>query len=649
MTPALDDGNEGWALAYADLGWPVLPIKAGSKVPLGHLVPHGWADATTDPAVVRRWWTIDPGAGIGVALAPAGLMAIDVDPRNGGDLSALPIDASGTLTARTGGGGQHVIYRVPEGYEPIPCPWTGVDFKHRGYIIVEPTRHPDGPAYEWLDWEVGTGAPEVAVAPLALLQRVGELAEVASFGAEPIGEAALADLRATLATIPSDDRETWIGVGHACASIRNDGVGFQLWDEWSQRSPKYDARDARRVWASFGQTRSHWKWILKHAEELGGQNVMVSAPRATRYVVETPAELMARPIPRWLVAGVLPERGLAVIYGRSGCGKSFAVLDLLASIARGKRWHGRRVRQGVVVYVGLEGTTKKRLWAYMQHHGLDGIDGLLVVDGQSVNLLGADTDADALVEAIRAKSPGPVAVVVFDTLNRTMPGGNENASEDMGAVVSRASRIEQALGCVVGFVHHSGKSASAGARGHSSLRAACDLEMEVTEEAGIRTITATKVKDGEEDQAWHFRLEPVDLGPSPDPEADPDERIGSLVVVPVTEPPPEPHPVMRLGPAEETAWQAFCDAATQAGLTHGQRAEYGVPDTAAACTVEAWRGAFEGLRPLTAPMGEERKRELAGRRQTWRRGYTGLIEKGWLRVSERLGIVVSMLQRDSDR
>jgi hypothetical protein len=380
---------------------------------------------------------------------------------------------------------------------------------------------------------------------------------------------------------------------------------------------------------------------------------VITAPTQRQaYVVDRPSELMTRSDPRWLIRGLLPDRGLAVIYGESGCGKSFAVLDLLASLPRGERWHGRRTRRGVVVYVGLEGTTKRRLWAYMKHHGLTDIDldDFLVVDGQSVNLLTSDVDADALVQAIRAKTDRPVLAVVFDTLNRVMPGGNENASEDMGVVVARAQRVERALRCLVGFVHHSGKNASSGARGHSSLKAACDLELEVTNSAGVRTITATKVKDGEAGQQFHFRLEQVDLGPSTDPEADEDERVTSLVVVPVEASPAETSRTdpLHLTKSEQDAWAAFCESAAQSGLTHGMRADYGINDLEAATHLVQWRGAFDTRRPLTAPLGAERSREMAARRKAWRDGHRGLVAKGWVRVNEGLGIAVSGAQRDRD-
>ena len=73
-----------------------------------------------------------------------------------------------------------------------------------------------------------------------------------------------------------------------------------------------------------------------------------------------------------------------------------------------------------------------------------------------------------------------MALVVIDTLARALAGGNENAPEDMGALIGNAKRIQEATGAAVLFVHHSGKDTSRGSRGHSSLKGAADLEIEVT-------------------------------------------------------------------------------------------------------------------------------------------------------------------------
>ena len=74
------------ALAYAARGWPVFPLKPRDKVPA---IPKteggsGFYDATTDPAVIRRWWERWPDANVGLATgAAAGFVVLDVDGPEG--------------------------------------------------------------------------------------------------------------------------------------------------------------------------------------------------------------------------------------------------------------------------------------------------------------------------------------------------------------------------------------------------------------------------------------------------------------------------------------------------------------------------------------------------------------------------------------
>lgn len=148
----MGDALCGAALAYAQRGWPVLPIKPRSKVPVGNLVPHGARDATTDPRVIRSWWDKLPAANVGIATGIA-FDALDLDGELGQATinNAIPPDAP-TLsgpTVQTGGGGLH-CYWQPTGLGNrarfLPnCDWRGVG----GYVVAPPSRHESGTVYRW--------------------------------------------------------------------------------------------------------------------------------------------------------------------------------------------------------------------------------------------------------------------------------------------------------------------------------------------------------------------------------------------------------------------------------------------------------------------------------------------------------------------
>ena len=134
------------ALAYARAGYGVLPLRG--KIPL---TAHGSHDATTDEGLIRSWWAIWPAANIGITLA--GLVVVDIDPRNGGDFGSLPHPLPHTCIAATGGGGLHYLYRASPGVKYPGTLGYGIDQKSGpfAYIVVGPSIHASGQQYVWLN------------------------------------------------------------------------------------------------------------------------------------------------------------------------------------------------------------------------------------------------------------------------------------------------------------------------------------------------------------------------------------------------------------------------------------------------------------------------------------------------------------------
>lgn len=134
--------------------WPVFPCVPRGKEPL---TANGFLDATLDVEQVRSWWKRWPNANIGIATDErSGLLAIDVDPRHGGDeeLAALEDEFGklpATIEALTGGrdGGRHILFRRPKNARFRSQLCRGVDVKSDGYIIGAPSVHPDGGTYCW--------------------------------------------------------------------------------------------------------------------------------------------------------------------------------------------------------------------------------------------------------------------------------------------------------------------------------------------------------------------------------------------------------------------------------------------------------------------------------------------------------------------
>jgi hypothetical protein len=154
------------ALPYVDLGWKVLLLAPGSKLPFFSKEKggNGVHDATSDPVQIRTWGRLCRAGNIGIACGEAsGIVVIDIDPRNGGDASIRALATKGhpfpqAPRQRTGNGGFHLIYQHQPGIGGSKGKLgRGIDVKSTGgYIVAAPswTRpSSDGPGGEYR-WEV---------------------------------------------------------------------------------------------------------------------------------------------------------------------------------------------------------------------------------------------------------------------------------------------------------------------------------------------------------------------------------------------------------------------------------------------------------------------------------------------------------------
>lgn len=164
------------ALAYAQAGLPVFPLRPRGKAPL---VKRGFYAATTDERQVHAWWKRWPDANIGIPTGSvSGWIALDVDPRNGGwaSFKALRtlaaqthVDLLATCCQRSGGGGIHLLFALREDlpfkHASTLRGYAGIDLKgHGGYLSMTPSSHPSGGRYQWLRVAPLAPFPEVLIA-----------------------------------------------------------------------------------------------------------------------------------------------------------------------------------------------------------------------------------------------------------------------------------------------------------------------------------------------------------------------------------------------------------------------------------------------------------------------------------------------------
>ncbi len=145
------------ALAYAErLGWAVFPLRG--KVPAISAVEpggRGHLDATTNPETIREFWARHPRANIGVSCIASGFLALDCDPRHGGDRALAVIEGRygllpHTVRQITDGGGEHILFGLTGDIHPRGSLGRGIDVRYRGAITIAPSVHPErGRRYAW--------------------------------------------------------------------------------------------------------------------------------------------------------------------------------------------------------------------------------------------------------------------------------------------------------------------------------------------------------------------------------------------------------------------------------------------------------------------------------------------------------------------
>lgn len=364
--------------------------------------------------------------------------------------------------------------------------------------------------------------PAVSSAGVSLLGRAP------ANSSRPASPESLARVKAQLSFIPADcNYERWRDIVWAILSTgwpQAEGIAR----EWSMTAPhRYDERVFDQLLRSFNPHRGITLGTLVHYAREAGWEAESRAQRTTSVaLVEngprgasrllTVDELRKMPLTKWRVQNVLPERGLATIYGQSGSGKTFLALDLACAIATGnQQWFGSKVRAAPVVYVGLEGEggIRQRVTAWELENKTELPDEFRVVLGNFT--LKNPAEAGELAADILS-AVGEGCVVVIDTLNQATPGADENSSKDMGEAIANVKALASAINGLVILVHHAGKNPERGMRGHSSLYAAMDSVIEVSSTPNGRVWKMAKSKDGESGFSRGFTLSPHVVGQDED-------------------------------------------------------------------------------------------------------------------------------------
>jgi len=241
----------------------------------------------------------------------------------------------------------------------------------------------------------------------------------------------------------------------------------------------------------------------------------------------------ATPLTRWLIKGILPETGTALISGQWGTYKTTVALEICICAMTGEAFAGRfRIkRRGAVLFVALEGATAipRRLKTVADHHGIS--EQLPFAYRDDCPPLTSDAAAKALCalfdEAktyMEAKFRMPVVLVVIDTLI-TAAQHKEGGDSDTAAsqkVMNAMSWLSRHSGALVVGVDHFGKIVDTGTRGSSAKEGAADAVLALIADREIGGVVKNtklgmrKQRDGISGFEIPFTMKTVETGTDED-------------------------------------------------------------------------------------------------------------------------------------
>jgi hypothetical protein len=189
---------------------------------------------------------------------------------------------------------------------------------------------------------------------------------------------------------------------------------------------------------------------------------------------------------RWLIKGILPETGAAIMSGQWGTFKTTAALDVAVCVMAGLLFAGRYQvkRRGAVLYFALEGEgmLAARLSAIAAHHKVTGPlpfawrgDCPALMDKNAADkLCGLAIEA---ADNLKRKFDVAVGMIVIDTMITAagFAAGEDNDAAAAQKVMTALRITSQRTGALVVGIDHFGKVIETGTRGSSAKEGAADV------------------------------------------------------------------------------------------------------------------------------------------------------------------------------
>lgn len=583
-----------FALDYAHRGFPVFPCNPASKRPLteadidpvsGKQIEGtgGFKKASCDMQQIKAWWGKWPGAMIGIPMgARSGVWAIDPDApkppsnidgrQNWAELKIKNGGHAHTHTHDTPGGGQHILF-VYHPDKPITnreggLAGLGINVRGEGgYIIAPPSMAANGKRYEYAepldvfhfaeapDWlyDLILTKPPISKQAAARVQPPAHSTNrIASH--RHYAEAALRGERDDLAAMMIGNRNNKLNI--AALKLGTLVAAGEL-SEGEVTEALYDAAIANGLVADHGQCaamatiNSGLSKGLQSPREIPEpkaketlDNDKQTSPGSAK--TAPPVEIFwhgidyHRELRPWLIKELIPQLGQGLASGQWGAGKTFAAVDLAASVMTAIPFAGREVcRRGGVLFIAAEGANEIpiRLQAVVDQKLralVPPADGVLhtvdlnrlpfawiedcpsLKDELSFERLLAT--AASVASSMKEQFGIDLVLIIVDTLAAAADFADANDAAEGQRIMGRLNALSRLTGAFVLAVDHFGKEVERGTRGTSAKEASADVILALLADRNTAgTISNTrlavrKLRGGATGAETPFDLKVVEIG-----------------------------------------------------------------------------------------------------------------------------------------
>jgi putative DNA primase/helicase len=401
------------ALVFGKYNIPIFPVDHRTKSPIPRRDPDptgkhprglpqtgGFYKATTDPGTITDWWTKHPRALIAVPTGPrSGVWVIDVDTaEEHEDESVTAWDALRaehepfeTREHRSASGGPHVFFEDDE-QQPLGCSAgdlpKGISVKSRGGYIICPPSIRRGRNYAVCRDIDPIKAPQWLVDAILVDGEDKPKRDPKSprahqpFTGTP--QCDLDQLAEAMRFIPNDNLpwEEW--TSHALAIFAaSGGSGFDIFDEFSAKSSKYDPVSTDERWDEisgsppsatgagkiFAAARANG-WRQPQLQPVPPTYTIAADPAAEardkmREVVRNFLRVVDNPVPWQNVSNIPPPPIAHAARIDVGVGKTRITIEELAI------WLKQKPRSGPVIYATPRHNLNEPVEKQFTDHGIN--------------------------------------------------------------------------------------------------------------------------------------------------------------------------------------------------------------------------------------------------------------------------------------